>query len=338
MWEQPARARVRALPAALPLLALALAGCTVEPPQLQLPPGDRALGGLGAGAGSDALNATFDAPPPWELRQWWRFRSPNGLETRAVAGDGGGSWLVGTDSEQAAYFEARFDISTVGPIRKADLAGAQRGAAVEYYRWPLVENLTWTTTWDGAARTVRVLGPTTATIAGRTYPAMALEAVEGTRVAVRYDFVPAAGWMSRAEFIGPEGPTFALALAEFGREFNGTLVTASLHEVHREDKQGPLTPAAQFQVPEGLAYLDVQVRLAGDAAAYQLAFRGPDGFQATHQLGPCTANCSLDFNTTLPAVPGAWSLAALGGVQGQAVKPQAHLGITGVQFHRRAAG
>lgn len=331
---------VRAAAACLLLLALALSGCTAEAPRLEGAPGPGAPGaGPPSGEEGGAANASFDAPAVWEVGRWWRYRTPAGEDTRAVASDAGGAYVVGTSNEAVAYFDARSDISTVGRIRKADLAGEQRGAAVEMYRFPLVANSTWTTTWDGASRTVSVLGPGTAAVAGRSLPSMRLEAREGDRVAVRYDYVPAVGWFSSADFTNADGSTFGLAVTAYGTGFNGTLLEARVTELYRDAASGPLKPAGQFDAPAGAAYLDVQWAFAGDTVAYEIGFRASDGFQTGFQVGPCAGNCSLSGNLTLPPTPGTWGVGALGAVQGgQQQRASASLSVAAVEFLRRPVG
>lgn len=331
---------VRAALLALLLLALPLSGCAVEPPLVQRGrlPGEPLLDGAAPGRQGNNTTAAFEAAAPLEVRQWWRYRLPAFEDTRVVVADVGSNYIVGTANDQVAYFEASFDISNIGRIRKADLAGEQQGTLVEYYRFPLVANATWSTAWDDVTRTVRVLGPTTASVGGRTFAAMGLEAREGDRVAVRYDYVPEVGWFSRLDFINADGSTFGLALTAFGRQYNGTVSEARITTLYEDAASGPLTPAGQFDVPQGTTWVDVQGLLTGDAAAYDLGFRDPAGQTYRLQVGPCTANCTLPFNLTLPGVPGTWGFLAAGAVQGAMRSPSASLSISAVQVTRRALG
>jgi len=317
---------VRAWVVAL-LLALPLAGCTVEPPQLQ---GGGGLSGLGGFRGPRTGNfSSFDAPSPWQRGQWWRFHisggGASGTDTRVVVGDNGFSWDVGTNNDDTAYFDALLDVSTVGPIRKADLAGEQHGTPVLYYQWPLDVNRTWSTTWDGVTRDVRVIGPDVARVGGKVMNATALEATEAGRVAVRYDYAPEVGWYTRVEFIG-QGGGFRLDLEDFGTNYNGTISTATVKDVYHDSAHGPLQPQHDFTVDAGATFLEMQVRLTGDQVVYQLGLVPPAGNPLPYTYGPCIANCSIADTQRLQApVPGKWTVTAAGTVSGTTTPANAEL-------------
>lgn len=339
MRPRPAVAAVRAPVLAMLLLPL-LAGCTVESPRLEQGPQPTSAQSPLEGPAGNATNASFDAAPVWELRQWWRYRATSDegprADARVVTADQGSAWLVGTDSPETAYFEAQFDISTIGRVRKADLAGEQRGGAVEYYRWPLQPNSTWTTTWDGAPRRIVVVGSEPASVGGRTFPGLALQGFEGEVLRVRYNFVPAVGWFSYAHFLGPDGE-FRLDLDAFGRGFNGTIVEARVERAYHDEAGGPLKGTGAFTVPSGMSYLDVQARFEGEFVDYQFGFLAPNGTRPGAIVGPCAGNCSIRVNRTLDAMPGEWKVGTLGTVQGGPQRAAfAMLTVTAVELQRRS--
>jgi hypothetical protein len=305
----------------LVLLAVVVSGCTVEPPTLEQGPSPTGLGPGAPPVGNvtgpaPGANLTIDAPPTWVVGQWWRMRTGNGEETRVVTADGGGAYTMETSDPGVAYFDALSDISLLGPIRASDLAGSQRGSFVEMYRFPLAANNTWTTTWDGVPRTITVLGPTIATLAGRSYGAMALEAREGERVAVRYNFVPELGWFSFMEFLSPEG-SFRMDLLTSGVGYNGTLAKAAVQVLYQDGPGSTLKPQGSFSAPAGLTFLDFFVHAEGDSVNYALTAIAPNNTAyGPAGLGPCSANCSLTFQIQLPSAPGTWNLASVGASQG----------------------
>jgi hypothetical protein len=323
----------------LVLLALPLAGCTVEAPTIERAPEAALPADAASRMLNDTANATFDAPQPLQRGQWWKVRlSGDGVdqvETRAVVGETGQHWLVGTDSPAEAYYEARYDISTIGRIRKADMAGEQQGAAVEMYRWPLLQNATWSTGWDGVQRQIRVLGNVSAIVGGKSYPAVALEGTDGAGVlGVRYNYVPAIGWFSSMEF--PTQGGFRIDVLGSGVGYNGTVAEARATEVYRDGAGGRLQPQGSFNVPAGASYLDVQGSLQGDGGGYNISFRAPDNTLHYTGVGPCFQNCSLEYNTTLPGIPGEWRVLAVGMVQGSANPPQTSLTVVAAEVRTRA--
>lgn len=334
---------------ALLLLLPALAGCTAEAPVLEGQPYNpvpAAPAALGPGAVPGEANATgdvsFDAPASWDVRWWWRYRVTDDgagrVDTRVVTADIGSAWFVDTDSPDTAYFDALFDVSSLGRIRKADLAGDQRGQTVEYFRWPLVANSTWSTLWDGRQRAITVLGPTQASVGGKTYPAMALQASENNAVTVRYNYVPAVGWWSFTDFSGPGG-SFRTELAEWGTDYNGTIAQARVQEVYRDAADGPLKPQGTFTVEAGATFLDVQGLFTGDVVHYFVGFRAPDGALYNYTGSPCTANCSVPFSAELNATSGPWGLATATLVQsGQTRTAHSELVVRAVTIaHRKVA-
>jgi hypothetical protein len=126
----------------LPLLlalVVGFAGCTDSNPPQQGTPDVLA----------DAL-----AAPEWQIGDAWTYSqmSPGASArtiTAVVTADAGGDWILDTNDQAHALYDAQSDVSFLGPVRKSDLAGSQQGARVQFFDWPLEENKTWSTTWDG---------------------------------------------------------------------------------------------------------------------------------------------------------------------------------------------
>lgn len=210
---------------------LALAGCIGTDG-----PADPATNGSDAGPTGPAPGAngtgptgtsTADlaAPPTWQVGDHWTYRMSgpdiDREATMVVAEDAGDAWVVKTDDRETAFFDARFDISYMGPQSKADLAGSQGDTQVRYFDWPLAEGKSWNTTWDGIERTVTVrsTGEGTADLVARD--------PEGN-VDVRYSFDAAVGWFSEMRFFENGSETFGLTLTGSGSSFGGTYVTVKL--------------------------------------------------------------------------------------------------------------
>lgn len=120
----------RALLIAVLLLAL-LAGCLgAEDPADTEADGD-----------TDPTNATSGIQAPtWSLGDYWTWSSDEqGEVSYVVTGEEESDWIVDTTNEGVAFFHARFPVSTLGEIRKEDLAGSQPATRVQFFDWPLEE-------------------------------------------------------------------------------------------------------------------------------------------------------------------------------------------------------
>lgn len=176
--------------------------------------------------------AVLEGPAPWAVGDHWTYRvSGEGIEDREVsfvvvdATDA--EFVVETTDRGIAFFDARDDtteISYMGDQSRDARAGSQGEARVEYWRWPLEPNASWTTTWDGEERTVRVVevGETTAELVSR--------GAEGGLHA-EYTYDAEAGWFGEARFFDNGSENFAMTLQESGANFTGTYVTVDLTTV-----------------------------------------------------------------------------------------------------------
>lgn len=233
-------------------VAVALAGCVggeVEPTGDQLP--DRRDGGANPQPSGDAnaIARGFE-PPVWQVGDFWTYQmtGPGVDRTRTdvVVADEGSDWVVRSDDAQVTFFDARDDISTLGPQRKADLAGSQGSDRVEFLDWPLEMDKGWTTTWDDVERHIQVVGVAD----DRSSFELVAHGPDGD-VQVEYTYEPAAKWFTRLVFHDVDGETFELSLTERGTGYDGTYLTVDYDTVLDVSATGPDGNYAPVTVGEG---------------------------------------------------------------------------------------
>lgn len=212
--------------------------------------------------------------PTWSIGDHWTYRTGDGAEqTWAVTGETADAWIVDTDSREAAFFDARFDVSFFGERGKTDIAGSQAGQDVRFFDWPLEANKSWTTTWDGAEREITV----DRVEDGTAY----LTARQDGRVAVEYTYEEAAGHFGHYRFLDENGTEiFSAELTASGADYQGTLVRWQLDEAVNEAGTFDAQPASfgfGFAVPENATdlWLAFTVDCPGQGG-YDLGF-GPSG-------------------------------------------------------------
>jgi len=280
----------RAAIACLVLVCVPLAGCMggSEPPDGS----DEAAPG---GAGEEALASL--AAPNWSVGDYWTWSSPQvGEVTYVVTGDAGSDWIVDTTNEEVAFFDARFPVSTLGEIRKSDLAGSQGEERVRFFEWPLEVNETWTTTWDGVEREITV------------------EAIEGSRaelvarqegrVAVEYTYDSERGSFGELAYKDANGTeTFAMQPGDHGNGPPEPAVRWQLANPVDEEGTFGAEPASfgfGFDVPENATdiWLDFAIACPGNGA-YDFGF-GPSGDGQTDEGSSygASASCPSEANVT----------------------------------------
>lgn len=286
------------------VVALATAGC-ISGQENQGPASeDEAVSTTGSTSADPSASTDGQAleAPTWQVGDWWTWRSDQAGEfSYVVTGDEGQDWIVGTDSEQIAFFHARTEVSFLGEIRKSDLAGSQNDTRVQYFDWPLVEDKTWSTTWDGVQRTI--------TVVDIEDGLATLEAREGDRLAVSYVYDSQTGWFGEITFHAPDGSAaFTTTPVASGSNFTGEVVE------WRFDAQvgasGTLQPAAvpagvSFTVPGNATdiWLDLQVECP--SGAFNIGFSSEQG-----QGWGITEVCPYNETTTGAVIedpePGQW--------------------------------
>jgi hypothetical protein len=331
--------------AALLLLALLASGCTVEPPQVQgdLPQAS-APRAANATLNSTLGNASLDAPAAWQHGQWWRYRehSADGSfdvrDTRVVTDDLSAAWRVDTDNVQISYFDALADVSTVGPVRKADLAG-QQGGPVEFFRWPLVVNNTWPMTLDRQPLQVTVTAIAPSTFAGKAVTLAQFDATAGGKPYAHYTYIPEAGWFGTLQFFGPDGKaTFGVDLEAWGQDYKGSVVRVGAAPRYH-DAGASLQPQGSFDVAQGASFLALTLTATGDTVAGSVVLTPPDSSPPiTINLGPCTANCSIAYQQQLNATPGTWHVASAAVINGSATPARAQLDVIAATVDRITIG
>lgn len=271
--------------------AILLAGCSDGGGQGPVAPGDP---GNAEHGGAAPLPA-----PAWQVGHWWRLTSEGaGDFTHVVSADAGDDWSVDTDSATVAFFDARSDISFLGPVRKADLAGSQGSTRVEFFRFPLTLGANWTTTWDGEPIAIEVvaLDEDGAELQGLR--------ANGTRH-VAYTYDARAGYFGRYAFYGPDGETvgFEARLADHGQGFAGDLVRWSLETEH--EASGPLTPGAiGFDIDTGITDIWVDFHLACSAGGFSVHVGAATGIPQERGIsasGPCPQQVDATFTLPPPA-------------------------------------
>jgi hypothetical protein len=264
--------------AAIAIATLALAGC---------------LGGGSEPAGQQANPAAASDPsaaigaPNWSAGDYWTY-APEEAPTSSwvVTQDAGDAWIVRPDDKEAAFLDARSDISFFGERRKSDLAGSQGETRVEYFDWPLEENKTWTTTWDGVERTVTV---------DRVEDGRAqLTARHDGRLAVEYTYERDAGPFGSVTFYDANGSVVNdLELQDSGEDFQGTAYRYTLAKVL--DRQGtfgaqPTGFGFEFTVPPNATDIWLDLAVECPSGAYDFGFGGNGSGYSNR--GTCPANAT----------------------------------------------
>lgn len=213
--------------AALVVILTIVSGCSKAP----APPGPGtgttdSEGGVGTPGGPDDA---FAAPANWTVGQWRTYTEHLAAATNEITlvvtdANLNGYRLATTDRRQALY-DAENDTSYIGEIDRFNLAGKQGTERVEYFKFPLVANATWSTRWDTATYDVRAIG----NVSG----AFELEASENGIPKVRYSYDAAAGFFGHIDFLDDGGAVrYQLVLSSHGQNFTGTLVSATVERLH----------------------------------------------------------------------------------------------------------
>jgi len=214
----------------------------------------------GAAADEEEEQAPLVDVPQWSVGEAWTYEAEGSSYTYVVTGEEAGDWIVDTDDPELAYFHAVEEISTMGKVRKSDLAGSQGADRVRFFQWPLRHGDSWSTTWDG--NTYQVTAH--ALEEGRFH----FVAAQGgtTRVAYMYD--PGQRWFTEMTFYDENGTeAFATRLSAHDTGFSG--------EVHRYTLGAPLEFSAggpgggqeDFDLGEGFNEMRITSHAACNGAA-----------------------------------------------------------------------
>ncbi len=265
----------------------------------------------GAGAAEASPETGISIPAPtWTIGQWWAWESPQiGTYTYVVTGEQGGDWIVDTDNEDTAFFDAQSDISFLGPVRKSDLAGSQGDTRVRFFDWPLELGKTWTTTWDGVQRTIEVVAI--------DEEKAQLEARQDGRLAVTYEYRVASEGIGNTAFLDASGEaTFDVRFMRAGENFTGTPVRWNLETlVEQAGTIGPTLDSwgGQFEIAEGTTDLHLTMNATCPSGALSFGLSpAEDLFAETADEGwSVRERCPHDVAVQGPIVeapsPGQWS-------------------------------
>lgn len=303
--DRPAPVPGMRLTTAALVACLALAGCTDGG-------GDASPGG-GTPAGDAGEDGLVDGDtrlqlPSWEVGQWWTLSSDQAAApfTHVVAANGSADYTLATDSPDLAFFDARFDISFLGPVRKSDLAGSQGSTRVQFFEFPLTAGKSWSTTWDGLDIDINVTS-----VQGGLAKLEARHA-NGTLYAA-YSFDGKTGYFRDYAFYGADGTTvgFAAKATASGKDFAGDLVRWQLQELY--SFHGPMAgPVAQnFDIDPGATDVWIGVAIACSAGAVTLNVGASTGIQSERGVsanGPCPLQFSEQFAITAPMQQEAWGV------------------------------
>jgi hypothetical protein len=240
---------------------LLLAGC-IDPEK----EGERALDERGAASESAAA-------PEWRIGQFWTYSIPEGQATLVVVGEEGGDWIVATTDGEMAYYDALYDVSYLGAVRKSDLAGSQGGDRVQFFQFPLEDGKEWTTRWDGFSLKV-----TATESAPGIYD---LVGMDGNRKHVEYTYNAEKGFFQRATWFGGEGfDDWGLELTASGQNFRGTIQSYRIGALHTfENGFGDSMAREVFEIDAGWNEIGLRGSMhCNDDAAGQLLLgvNGPE--------------------------------------------------------------
>lgn len=270
---------------------LALAGCS-DP---KAPTGEDAAAPGPAGANAEV------ALPQWAVRDWWTFTTTLGDATYVVTADAGADWFMDTTDPLTAFRDARTDVSRLGPTRKTDLAGSQHDDRVQYFDFPLKDNATWETRWDGV--------PVDIVANDRGNGRFEMVASNASYDMYRYTYDARVGWFREFNFLALDGsPAFTMTLRDSGHNFTGTAVRWQLTEIY-SGRGASFNSGKQFEVPAGVTDLHLQYSMscAGNNGGFLVAVQpvNPPG-QGYQANGQCTGQ-TLDEPVVARPAPGTWA-------------------------------
>lgn len=290
-----------ALRASIVVLGLLLAGCSSQEEAAQRGPPDSALQGAHGGHNS----GTHLLAPNWTVGDSWMAGGADGSTfSLVVSGDAGADWVMDTDNEDLAFADARFDVSFLGKIRKSDLAGSQGGDRIEFLRFPLTQDLTWTTTWDGQPITILA-----AKVQGGKAEMEARRA-DGTLYA-QYTYGATERYFTAFKFFEADGQTeqYAWTLHHAAPGFTGDLVRYELATLLETTSTAGAGTASTFSVEPGATDLHVSVAVTCSTGAVSVTIGPPDGFVSERGFaatGPCPINFTEQVALPMPPEPEEW--------------------------------
>lgn len=303
----------------LPLLALALAGCAVEPPTLVGEPARP--GGPAAQPGAPALEAQAELPanatpervvleaPTWQRGDWWRWSitepGRSDIQQLVVRGEQGPDYLVGATERDDAVFAAFWGRSFPGRVSKATLSGYDDGVPTRFLDFPLEQNKTWALQVRDTSFAVRAtFSPN---VDGAHGPGFLVEgqAATGERVALTY--AASVRWMTRFAFTAPGGETlFLRELVARGTNHTGPVFNAVSEGLFAGARNGtsPSAPADTFSQGRGYTLLHLALFARGSGSV-DVRVLDPSG-QVRYEFQALASGLQARDEEDLPSAPGTW--------------------------------
>lgn len=318
-------ARVLAL--ALPLLAAALAGCTVEAPVVEgnLPaspltarPGSP-LGGPGAGVPGplvpDLENLSADAiqfqAPVWTIGDSWRWNIVAGTTSFAqqmvVYGETPTDYLVATTDPQDAVNSAFHGRSLPGKVNKGTLSGYDQGVMTRYFDFPLQTNKTWTLHVRGTDHAVQA--NFTRATEGNRGPGFDVRGTNAFGGAIALQYAPSVKWMTKFHLTDPSGANlFSRTLAGHSGNYTGPYYVAKSEDLLVVQRNGtnPQNPAGGFTVGRTYDRLHLALGASGNGAV-DLRIVDPTGGLRYNFTASGPSNSFQEADILLPPA-GAWRM------------------------------
>lgn len=306
------------------LLGVLLAGCASDDT------GSSAGTNSSAEGNPELPDGAVDVPT-WVKGQSWTYESPGiGPVNLVVLDDSGSDYLIGTDSARLAAFDARFDVSYVGPVAKADLAGQQGSDRVHYFDFPLFHGKEWSVQWDGVQLN--------AVAHDRDNGQFHLEYYNGDVIINQGVYDANVGWWKWLAFGDEQGnENFRMDLKGSSRSFNGDAFLLDITELDSGSSfSTPTLYRRQYDIEETYDFYWFEAQVAcGDSPSsgeVNMRFRMDNGDPTG-----ATGQSDEDFAVSCPgegqfvsfpeAQPGVWL-----------VEGQANPGMTSVDMEGTITG
>ncbi len=244
------------------LLTMLLAGCAEAPEEAT------------QAATAAEIEAGTAAPlPEWSVGMFWEFEhlvdgEPAGIATYVVTDVGTTTYTLDVNDKSSAEYEARYDISYIGPIRKSDLAGSQGGQPVAMFEFPLSADKEWTTTWDG-----ETLNMVSSNMGPMQFHVMGHRASDGEML-VEYHYNALKSWFEYIVFYnGTTGDeSFRMTLNNHGTDFKGQVYRYTMGEtrVFTADSQNGGIQDVHFAEEWNELHASFDVFCRGDSSGQNL--------------------------------------------------------------------
>lgn len=221
------------------------------------------------------------AAPTWTVGEYWSFHVMFGGQfgegeftfDAVVYEETGSEYLLGTEAQGVARFEAMMDIPLLGAFQKGNLDTTNGGEPIKLYDWPLTDGKSWQgafdTNFDGTPEPYTfhaAFESAIATPAGEL-PGFTIHGIDDNGdVLFSWDYVPALHFANHIWFYNPDNLeefNLHLMVMDHGFDWDGTLFVYEATElVVREAMVGPplipgfhytgaLPPAETFHVADG---------------------------------------------------------------------------------------